>query len=127
VLTKNAPESGTTRTKISPWFEPPEQALAEDVRGHLASIDSVNGLFVPGLSDGDAMAAIAEAIKPMPLNIMALPGLPPMDALQKHGVRRLSAGSAIAQAALGCTSRLAAGFLAGTIGEIRDCGVRHRE
>ena len=77
-----------------------------------------DGLFVPGLSDGDAMAAIAEAIKPMPLNIMALPSLPSMDALQKHGVRRLSAGSAIAQAALGCTSRLAAGFLAGTMGEM---------
>ena len=77
-----------------------------------------DGLFVPGLSDGDAMAAIAEAIKPMPLNIMALPSLPSMDALQKHGVRRLSAGSAIAQAALGCTSRVAAGFLAGTMGEM---------
>jgi 2-methylisocitrate lyase-like PEP mutase family enzyme len=77
-----------------------------------------DGLFVPGLSDADAMAAIAEAIKPMPLNIMALPSLPSMDALQKHGVRRLSAGSAIAQAALGCTSRLAAGFLAGSIGEM---------
>ena len=77
-----------------------------------------DGLFVPGLSDGDAMAAIAEAVKPMPLNIMALRSLPSMDALQKHGVRRLSAGSAIAQAALGCTSRLAAGFLAGTMGEM---------
>jgi 2-methylisocitrate lyase-like PEP mutase family enzyme len=74
-----------------------------------------DGLFVPGLSDGDAMAVIAEAIKPMPLNIMALPGLPSMDALQKHGVRRLSAGSAIAQAALACTGRLASGFLTGTM------------
>jgi 2-methylisocitrate lyase-like PEP mutase family enzyme len=77
-----------------------------------------DGLFVPGLADRDAMAAIAEAITPMPLNIMALPSLPSMDALQKHGVRRLSAGSAIAQAALGCTGRLAAGFLAGSIGEM---------
>jgi 2-methylisocitrate lyase-like PEP mutase family enzyme len=54
----------------------------------------------------------------MPLNIMALPSLPSVDALQKHGVRRLSAGSAIAQAALGCTSRVEAGFLAGTMGEM---------
>jgi 2-methylisocitrate lyase-like PEP mutase family enzyme len=77
-----------------------------------------DGLFAPGLSGGEAMAAIAEAIKPMPLNIMASPSLPPMDALQKYGVRRLSAGSAIAQAALGCTSRLAAGLLAGTMGEM---------
>jgi hypothetical protein len=44
---------------------------------------------------------------------MAAPGLPSIDALQKYGVRRVSAGSAIAEAALGCTSRLAANFLAG--------------
>ena len=77
-----------------------------------------DGLFVPGLSGGDAMAAIAEAIEPMPLNVMALPNLPSMDALRKHGVRRLSAGSAIAQAALGCTRRLTAALLAGSIGEM---------
>ncbi len=77
-----------------------------------------DGLFVPGLSDGGAMAAIAAAIKPMPLNIMAMPGLPPLEALEKHGVRRLSTGSAIAQAALSCTHRLAAGFLAGASSEM---------
>lgn len=77
-----------------------------------------DGLFVPGLANTDAMQAIAAAIKPMPLNIMAVPNLPPMDMLQRHGVRRLSAGSAIAQAALGCTSRLAADFLAGTMSEM---------
>ena len=77
-----------------------------------------DGLFVPGLSGGDAMAAIAQAIKPMPLNVMALPDLPSMDALRKHGVRRLSAGSAIAEAALGCTRRLTAALLAGSIGEM---------
>lgn len=77
-----------------------------------------DGLFVPGLANTDAMAAIAAAIKPMPLNIMAVPNLPPIDMLQKHGVRRLSAGSAIAQAALGCTRHLAADFLAGTMSEM---------
>src|SRR5258708_4083613 len=77
-----------------------------------------DGLFVPGLSGREAMAAIAEAIKPMPLNIIARPSLPPMDALQQYRVRRLSAGSAIAQASLGYTSRLAAGLLAGTMAEM---------
>jgi 2-methylisocitrate lyase-like PEP mutase family enzyme len=77
-----------------------------------------DGLFVPGLSDGGAMAAIAAAIAPTPLNVMAAPGLPSIDALQKYGVRRVSAGSAMAQAALGCTSRLAASFLAGTMSEV---------
>jgi 2-methylisocitrate lyase-like PEP mutase family enzyme len=84
-----------------------------------------DGLFVPGLSSGDAMAAIAQATEPMPLNVMALPSLPSMDALRKHGVRRLSAGSAIAQAALGCTSRLAAGLLAGTMAEMFTAGAEY--
>jgi len=74
-----------------------------------------DGLFVPGLADSDAMEAIAAAIEPMPLNIMAVPNLPPVDTLRQRGVRRLSAGSAIAQAALGCISLLAADFLAGKV------------
>jgi 2-methylisocitrate lyase-like PEP mutase family enzyme len=92
-----------------------EEVIDRAARYHTAGSD---GLFVPGLSDVAAMAAIAAAIKPMPLNIMAVPGLPSVEALRKYGVRRLSAGSAIAQAALSCTHRLAAGFLEGAIGEM---------
>ena len=92
-----------------------EQVIDRAARYRAAGAD---GLFVPGLSDGEAMAAIAAAIDPMPLNIMAVPGLPPIEALRRYGVRRLSAGSSIAQAAWGCTSRLAAGFLAGDVGEM---------
>ncbi|MGC1521028.1 MAG: isocitrate lyase/phosphoenolpyruvate mutase family protein [Steroidobacteraceae bacterium] len=92
-----------------------EEVIDRSARYRAAGCD---GLFVPGLSDGGAMAAIAAAIKPMPLNVMAVPGLPSLEALQRYGVRRLSAGSAIAQAALGCTQRLAAGFLEGTLGEL---------
>jgi 2-methylisocitrate lyase-like PEP mutase family enzyme len=92
-----------------------EQVIDRAARYHAAGCD---GLFVPGLSEGGAMAAVAAAINPLPLNIMAVPGLPPVETLQKYGVRRLSAGSAIAQAALSCTHRLAAGFLAGTLSEM---------
>ena len=92
-----------------------EEVIRRAERYRAAGCD---GLFVPGLSDGGDMAAIAAAIEPMPLNVMAAPGLPSIDALQKYGVRRVSAGSAIAQAALGCTSRLATSFLAGTMSEV---------
>jgi 2-methylisocitrate lyase-like PEP mutase family enzyme len=84
-----------------------------------------DGLFVPGLANTDVMEAIAAAVKPMPLNIIAVPNLPPMDMLQKHGVRRLSAGSAIAQAALGCTRQVAADFLAGTMSEMFGAAVQY--
>jgi 2-methylisocitrate lyase-like PEP mutase family enzyme len=92
-----------------------EEVIRRAERYRAAGCD---GLFVPGLSDANAMAAIAAAIEPLPLNVMAIPGLPTIEVLRKSGVRRLSAGSAIAQAALGCTSRLATEFLAGTIGSL---------
>jgi 2-methylisocitrate lyase-like PEP mutase family enzyme len=102
-------------------------AAVEEVIGRAARYRAAgcDGLFVPGLSDGGAMAAIAAAIKPVPLNVMAAPGLPSIDALQKYDVRRVSTGSAIAQAALGCTSRLAAGFLAGTMSEMFDAAAEY--
>jgi 2-methylisocitrate lyase-like PEP mutase family enzyme len=95
-------------------------AAAEEVIDRAARYQAsgCDGLFVPGLSEAGAMAAIVAAIGPMPLNIMAMPGLPSVDALQQYGIRRLSAGSAIAQAALNCTRRLAAGFLAGAMSEM---------
>jgi 2-methylisocitrate lyase-like PEP mutase family enzyme len=72
-----------------------------------------DGIFVPGLADLQAMTAIARAIAPQPLNVMLLPGLPSPEMLHKHGVRRLSAGSALAQAAMGHAARLTSEFLGG--------------
>ena len=98
-----------------------EAATAEVIRRasryHAAGCD---GLFVPGLATADAMAAISAAIAPMPLNVMAVPNLPPLDTLEKSGVRRLSAGSSIAQAAIGRTSHLVSSFLAGTMSGMFD-------
>jgi 2-methylisocitrate lyase-like PEP mutase family enzyme len=75
-------------------------------------------LFVPALVDGREIETVAAAIDPMPLNIMLMPGLPSVAVLRKQGVRRLSAGSAIAQVALAFTGRLAADFLAGSSDEM---------
>jgi 2-methylisocitrate lyase-like PEP mutase family enzyme len=66
------------------------------------------------------MAAISAAIAPMPLSVMAVPNLPSMGTLEKSGVRRLSAGSLIAQAAIGRTSQLVSSFLAGTMSGMFD-------
>jgi 2-methylisocitrate lyase-like PEP mutase family enzyme len=77
-----------------------------------------DGLFVPGLATADAIAAIVAAVDPMPLNVMAVPTLPSMELLQRSGVRRLSAGSAIAQSAIARTRRLASAFLAGSMSEM---------
>lgn len=82
-------------------------------RAELYRAAGCDGIFVPGLAELQAMSAIAQAIVPQPLNVMLLSGLPPPEVLHQHGVRRLSAGSGLAQAAMGHAARLTSEFLAG--------------
>jgi 2-methylisocitrate lyase-like PEP mutase family enzyme len=95
-------------------------AAIEEVlrRAELYRAASGDGLFVPGLSEAPAINTIVKAIHPMPLNVMLVPDLPNIASLQKLGVRRLSAGAAIAQATLGLTERLARDFLTGSWSEM---------
>jgi 2-methylisocitrate lyase-like PEP mutase family enzyme len=83
-------------------------------RAELYRAAGCDGIFVPGLVERPAIEAIAAAIDPLPLNIMLMPGLPSHVVLREQGVRRLSAGSAIAQAVAGLTRRLVNDFLAGS-------------
>lgn len=70
-----------------------------------------DGLFAAGVT---AVADIEALVggQPLPLNVMARPALPGPEELQRLGVRRLSAGSAIAEAAWGRAQQAAEGFLA---------------
>jgi 2-methylisocitrate lyase-like PEP mutase family enzyme len=90
---------------------PADRAVAETIararRYHAAGGD---GLFVPGLVDAAAIRSIAEAVA-LPLNVMVAPGLPPVAELRKLGVRRVSAGQTITQAAYAITRRAATRFL----------------
>jgi 2-methylisocitrate lyase-like PEP mutase family enzyme len=70
-----------------------------------------DGIFVPGLVAADAIRAVAAAVEPMPLNVMAWPGLEGVAELRALGVRRLSAGAAIVSRTLGFARRLAAEFV----------------
>lgn len=69
-----------------------------------------SGLFVPGLREPTEIKAVA-ADAGLPLNVMAWPGLPAARELAQLGVRRLSAGSGIAQALWGKAAALAESFL----------------
>ena len=90
---------------------PEGKRVAETLsRAKLYRNAGASGIFVPGLRDaGEIRAVAAEA--GLPLNVMAWPGLPPAAELTRLGVRRLSAGSGIAQAAWGKAASLAADFL----------------
>lgn len=60
-------------------------------------------VFVPGVTDEVTIAALVEA-SPLPLNVLAQQGTPPVARLQELGVARVSMGSAPARAAL-CVAR----------------------
>jgi 2-methylisocitrate lyase-like PEP mutase family enzyme len=57
-------------------------------------------LYAPGLTRLDQIAAIVDAVA-APLNVLALPGGPPVAELASAGVRRVSTGSLLAGAAYG--------------------------
>lgn len=68
-----------------------------------------SGIFAPKVEPA-AIAEVARAVG-LPLNVLTWPGLPAQAELAALGVRRLSAGSSIAEAILGHAARLTAGFL----------------
>ena len=70
-----------------------------------------DGLFVPYLREPQAITAVVNATQ-LPLNVMALPGLPAPAELARLGVRRLSAGAALAESMLAQLDAAAGAFLA---------------
>ena len=79
-------------------------------RADLYAKAGADGLFIPGATDANVIGSIVRGTS-MPVNVMARPGIPSLAKLRELGVRRLSAGSAIAQASLGLSRRLALSFL----------------
>ncbi|MFC9971015.1 isocitrate lyase/phosphoenolpyruvate mutase family protein [Spirillospora sp. NPDC127200] len=91
--------------------------LAEVVeRGNAYAEAGADCLFVPGLLDLSALASLAEAV-PLPINAMAVPSGPTIAQLAAAGVRRVSVGSAVQQAAYAAAATAAAELLeSGTYG-----------
>ncbi|TDD32962.1 isocitrate lyase/phosphoenolpyruvate mutase family protein [Actinomadura sp. KC06] len=67
-------------------------------------------LFVPGLIDLDALGRLVKA-SPLPVNVMAWPGAPTVAEFEAAGVRRVSLGTALSQAAYTVAQRAAAELL----------------
>jgi len=97
---------------------PPERAVEATIeRARRYRAAGCDGIFVPALAEPAAIRAIVAGVAPLPLNVMAYPGLPDAAGLRELGVRRLSAGAAVASAALGRARSRARAFLADGVSE----------
>jgi len=77
-------------------------------------------LFVPGVRDAVTIGRLTAAIDG-PVNILAVPGAPPVPELQGLGVRRVSVGSGAMRATLALAARIARELLdAGTYTNFSD-------
>jgi 2-methylisocitrate lyase-like PEP mutase family enzyme len=83
-------------------------AVLERARAYAEA--GADGLFVPGLLDLDALRTLCAA-SPLPVNAMAGAGGPSVAELAAVGVRRVSLGTALAQAAYGAAHRAATEIL----------------
>jgi 2-methylisocitrate lyase-like PEP mutase family enzyme len=90
---------------------PAEQAVQETLRraGALEQAGA-SGLFVPRIVKAEDIVAIVRGAQ-LPLNVMALPGVPPAAKLRELGVRRLSAATSIFNAAMAGAREAAEDFL----------------
>lgn len=73
-----------------------------------------DGAFVPVLADAGEIAVITGEIA-LPLNVMAVPGLPAIEKLQAAGVRRISLGPALFLGAYARATAEARAFLSGDV------------
>jgi len=77
-------------------------------------------VFVPGVRDATTIGRLTAAIDG-PVNILAVPGTPPVPELQRLGVRRVSVGSGAMRATLALAVRIARELLdAGTYVSFND-------
>jgi len=63
-------------------------------------------VFVPGITGEELIRRFVEELR-FPLNVLAMPGTPPVPKLREIGVARVSVGSGLARAAMGYARRAA--------------------
>ncbi|MEE4095031.1 isocitrate lyase/phosphoenolpyruvate mutase family protein [Pseudomonas viridiflava] len=88
-----------------------EQRLEELLkRAALYADAGADGLFAAGVVDSNEIATICQNTR-LPVNLLSRDGLPAPDELERLGVRRLSAGSSIAEFLYGAMAGVVRSFL----------------
>ena len=91
---------------------PAEDRVAETLRrAALYQAAGADGLFAAGVTSAYEIEAICKGTS-LPVNVLGFAGLPSPDELKNLGVRRLSAGSGIAEFLYGAMGSLVKSFLA---------------
>lgn len=100
------------RTDVFLFGIGPDEGRLDDVlrRADVYAAHGADSLFVPGLLDPAVLADLC-ARSPLPVNAMAVPGGPAVADLAAAGVRRISLGTALAQAAYSAARAAAAEIL----------------
>ncbi len=89
-----------------------DAAYAETIaRANRYRTAGANSIFVPAATEETLLAQLVRDVG-LPLNVLAWPGVPPVNRLNELGVRRLSAGAGIAKVVLNHVYTLAQAFLA---------------
>jgi 2-methylisocitrate lyase-like PEP mutase family enzyme len=96
-----------------------DDTIARLVAYREAGADAV---YAPGLADLAQIARVVEEVG-LPLNVLALPHVPSVDELASVGVRRVSTGSLLANAAYGALEAGAHEFLAAGTSEYGRAGI----
>ena len=85
----------------------PETRFDESVRrAGIYRAAGADCIFVPGVIDAEAIAALVQAIGG-PVNVLGMPGAPSIQELGQLGVARVSLGAGVARAALAATQQVA--------------------
>lgn len=100
------------RTDVHLFQIGPPEGRGDDVRSRAKAYAAAGAdcLFVPGLLDLAELATLV-VVAPLPVNAMAGPGGPSIEELAAAGVRRISVGSGVAQAAYTMAQRAASELL----------------
>ncbi len=90
----------------------PELRVAETLaRAELYRSAGADGLFAAGVREAGDIAALVAGTA-LPVNVLALPGVPRAAELERLGVRRLTSGSGIAESVYARIGQLTRDFLA---------------
>jgi 2-methylisocitrate lyase-like PEP mutase family enzyme len=89
----------TARSELYLFGERSVDVVIERLRAYVAVGADV--VFAPGLVDLAEIDAVVQAVAPVPVNVLAVPGCPSVAELASVGVARVSIGGAFAFAAFG--------------------------